>query len=232
MYRTLDPTKIVDTAFSIAQRVAERFPGSGLSKVAADLTAVAKDASAVAAGLGKPNVPLRIAVGAASVIFISLIAVAISAARVDTQVRTATELAQGIESAITDLFFAAVAIWFLTSIETRLKRRRALDLLAQLRSLAHVIDMHQLTKDPDRLGKTDQATPSSPPVPFTPALLKRYLDYCSEMLAILSKLSALLIQDFDDAATLSAVNEIEELTSGLQRKVWQKIMIADQTFGG
>jgi hypothetical protein len=230
MYRKLDPAKIVDTAFSIARRVAERFPGSGLSKVAVDLTSVAKDASSVAADLARPNAPLRLLVVVMSLLFITVIAVALLASDVDTRVRTATELAQGIESSINDLLFAGIAIWFLASIESRLKRRRALKLLAQLRSLAHVIDMHQLTKDPDRLGKTYQATPSSPAVPFTPALLTRYLDYCSEMLAILSKLSALLVQEFDDATTLAAVNEIEELTSGLQRKVWQKIMIADRTF--
>ena len=50
------------------------------------------------------------------------------------------------------------------------------------------------------------------------------------MLAILGKLGALLVQDFDDTKTLSAVNDIEDLTSGLQRKIWQKIMIVDRVF--
>jgi hypothetical protein len=50
------------------------------------------------------------------------------------------------------------------------------------------------------------------------------------MLAILGKLGALLVQDFDDSPTLSAVNDIEDLTSGLQRKIWQKIMITDRVF--
>lgn len=228
MYRQLDPAKIIDTAFSIAQRVSERFPSSGLSEVAADMTGVAKEASIVAKDLGRPNLPLRIAVVVASLLFITVIALALIATRVDTRVNTVTELAQGIESSINDVLFAGVAIWFLASIEGRLKRRRAMKLLAQLRSLAHVIDMHQLSKDPDRVGKTYQATASSPTISMTPALLTRYLDYCSEMLAILSKLAALLVQDFDDATTLSAVNELEELASGLQRKVWQKIMIIDR----
>ena len=30
---------------------------------------------------------------------------------------------------------------------------------------------------------------------------------------------------FDDAVALAAVNEIENLTTGLSRKIWQKIMI-------
>jgi hypothetical protein len=35
------------------------------------------------------------------------------------------------------------------TIETRVKRRRALRAIHELRSIAHVIDMHQLTKDPE-----------------------------------------------------------------------------------
>ena len=45
------------------------------------------------------------------------------------------------------------------------------------------------------------------------------------MLSIISKLSAMLVQDFDDSVTLDTVNEIEGLTTGLSRKIWQKIMI-------
>jgi hypothetical protein len=229
MYRQLDPAKIVDTAFVIAQRVAERFPKSGLSGVAVDLTAAAKDASSTAASLSRPNVPLRTAVIVLSLIFVASIAVALYAMRVSTHVATVTELAQGIESSINDVLFAGVAIWFLASIEGRIKRRRALQFLAQLRSLAHVIDMHQLTKDPGRLATSYESTQSSPTLNLTPAGLVRYLDYCSEMLAIISKLSALLVQDFEDPTTLAAVNELEELASGLQRKVWQKIMIVGKT---
>jgi len=36
---------------------------------------------------------------------------------------------------------------------------------------------------------------------------------------------ALYVQKFDDGVALSAVNEIEDLTTGLSRKIWQKIMI-------
>jgi hypothetical protein len=36
------------------------------------------------------------------------------------------------------------------------------------------------------------------------------------------------VQNFDDSVTLAAVNEIENLTAGLSRKIWQKIMILDR----
>jgi hypothetical protein len=92
-----------------------------------------------------------------------------------------------------------------------------------------VIDMHQLTKDPERVLRTDwESTPSSPTETMSPFLLTRYLDYCSEMLSILGKVAALYVQDFDDEVALAAVNEIEALTTGLSRKIWQKIMILQE----
>ena len=53
----------------------------------------------------------------------------------------------------------------------------------------------------------------------------KYLDYCSEMLSLIGKLAALYVQKFDDPVALAAVNEVEDLTTSLSRKIWQKIMI-------
>ena len=61
--------------------------------------------------------------------------------------------------------------------------------------------------------------------------LGRYLDYCSELLSLVSKIAALYVQRFDDEVVLGAVNEVETLTNGLSRKIWQKIMILDTTTG-
>ena len=57
--------------------------------------------------------------------------------------------------------------------------------------------------------------------------LGRYLDYCSELLSLSAKGAAVIAQRFDDPPVLAAVNEIEALTSGLSRKIWQKLMILD-----
>ena len=84
--------------------------------------------------------------------------------------------------------------------------------------------MHQLTKDPERYVAVK--TPSSPAVSLTPLELNRYLDYCSEMLSLIGKIAAVYVQDFDDATTLAAVNEVEDLTTGLSRKIWQKITLS------
>ena len=56
-----------------------------------------------------------------------------------------------VETAISDVVFAGIAVFFLYSFPERMQRGRLLNLLHQLRSTAHIIDMHQLTKDPEQL---------------------------------------------------------------------------------
>jgi hypothetical protein len=55
--------------------------------------------------------------------------------------------------------------------------------------------------------------------------LRRYLDYCSEMLSLTGKIAAVYLNRFDDSVMASAVNDVENLTTDLSRKIWQKIMI-------
>jgi hypothetical protein len=87
--------------------------------------------------------------------------------------------------------------------------------------------MHQLTKDPEQLLSADGATASSPERTLNRFQLARYLDYCTEMLAIISKLAALYVQDMDDPQVLGAVNDIQNLTTGLSSNIWQKIVLID-----
>jgi hypothetical protein len=58
--------------------------------------------------------------------------------------------------------------------------------------------------------------------------LSRYLDYCAEMLALIAKLGALYAARIRDRDVMVAVTEVEELTSDLGRKIWQKIMILSE----
>jgi hypothetical protein len=111
--------------------------------------------------------------------------------------------------------------------EDRLQRREALGYIRELRAIAHIVDMHQLTKDPDRMLQRVADTASSPKRSLTRDQLGRYLDYCSELLALTSKLAALYAERFNDSVVLQAVDEVEALTSGLSAKIWQKIMVLD-----
>ena len=83
------------------------------------------------------------------------------------------------------------ALFFLFSLESRMKRAKILHGIDELRAVSHVIDMHQLTKDPSQtVSAGGKRTKSSPERTLTPFQLARYLDYCSELLSLIGKLAA------------------------------------------
>ena len=75
---------------------------------------------------------------------------------------SAVDAVQLVKSGIQDLVFAGFAVVFLVTAEDRRKRRRALGFLRELRAVAHIVDKHQLTKDPDQLIDAVRSTDSSP----------------------------------------------------------------------
>lgn len=234
MYRNLNPAKIVDTADALNRRIGERFPESGLSRVSIELLSVAKEAAAVSRWLAKPHLPIRIVAWAGMMLIAAVLVIGVTTALGAFDGGPAfsnlADLLQGLDAAINEVVVTGVAIFFLFTLETRLKRARALKAIHVLRSIAHIIDMHQLTKDPERVANPGAGpdTQSSPRRPLTPFQLMRYLDYCSEALSVVSKISALYVQNFNDPVTLSAVNDVEGLTNGLSRKIWQKITMLER----
>src|SRR5262249_2676199 len=132
-----------------------------------------------------------------------------------TLASSVSDFFQGLDAAINDVIFLGLGIFFLVTLESRLKRRLALRGLDELRSIAHIIDMHQLTKDPEYVIGATAPTPSSPPRTMTRLELARYLDYCSELLAITNKLAALHVQSLNDPVVLDSANGIQALTVGL-----------------
>jgi hypothetical protein len=226
-YRSLDPQKVVETISALQQRITERFPGAGLGGVCAELKAIAQHNSERAEAIGRRNIWLRALVFALFVGGLWLlvrIAMLISVSTSATADNVYSVL-QGVEAAMNIIALMGATLFFLITIEDRLKRRRALTALHELRSIVHVIDMHQLTKDPSMDFNIRSDTPSSPRRTLTRFEVTRYLDYCSEMLSLTSKVAALYAQVFPDPVVTDAVSDIERITSGLSQKIWQKIMI-------
>ena len=234
MYRTLDPDKIIATLDALSRRIAERFPGAGLGKVAADLLDVARTAQARADKIAEPYLGLRALILLVLIAGLSGIAmIARHAYRYGLiKIENSTEFfgaMQGIDAAVNLLIVMSVAIFTLFRLETRMKRSQALGDLHQLRSIIHVIDMHQLTKDPSAVLGQLPSTQSSPARVLSALELMRYLDYCSEMLSLSSKVAAIYAQNLRDAVVIGAVNELEQLTTNLSHKIWQKITILERT---
>ncbi len=227
-YRRLDDTQIIATIARLRDRIEERFPGSGLGKVGGELLALAQESADVVAYLRRPNWPLRIGVGLVIVTFFGVLGVMATTIHLPTRVDKLADFVQAIDATINDIVFLGIALFFLVTAEARLKRRRALASLHELRSVVHIVDMHQLTKDPERIiaGRSDTA--SSPERTISASEIGRYLDYCSELLSLASKVSALFAQYFNDPVVLAAVNEIETLANGFSNKIWQKITLLDR----
>ena len=231
MYRKLDAGKIVETTQQLQKRIRERFPEASLGRVAEDLLHVAEKAAIKAEVIGRPFLPLRLGIGALAMVFIAIVVWIILNLKISAQVDRFSELFQGVDAALNTVLLVGGAIFFLFTLEMRMKRNRALKLLHELRSLAHIVDMHQLTKDPESISDLAPRTPSSPRRVLTRFELSRYLDYCSEMSSLIGKVAALYVQNFDDPVVLSAVDQLEDLTASLSRKAWQKIMINNQVIG-
>lgn len=225
----LRATEIVATIYRLEQRIGERFPGSGLSHIAAELLRVSEDASQRSESFRQPNTALRGLIGLL-LVFIGGV-LTYTATRLRFVDAAAWEVMEGIEAAISSLVFLGAAVIFLGTMESRLTRRRTLSAIQELRELAHIVDMHQLTKDPETALGTHVQTQSSPARPVTPFLLGRYLDYCTELLSLIGKVAVFYIHGVHDSAILAAVDNVEALTTGLSRKIWQKIMILNAVDG-
>ena len=223
-YQNLRADRIISTMEKLHDRMVQRFPDAGLGRVCAELIDTGRSLSRSAARLARPSWGWRLA---ALVLILAGVAAQFAALRYvhpEGLGASATELAQGLEAAVNLLIIFGGAIWFLLTLEERAKRRRALEGLHRLRSLAHVIDMHQLTKDPTVILDTHR-TAASPERRMSRFELTRYLDYCSEMLALIGKVAALFADRTRDSVVIDSVNDIENLTTGLGRKIWQKITI-------
>jgi hypothetical protein len=226
----LDSSAIVATLERLRARIAERFPEAHLAEVCSDLVMTGRATARAVAQMKRPLWGLRglaMAVAAIGVMLLFLVLGEIDWRQIITRADP-TSLAQGLDASVNLVLLAGAAVWFLLTAEVRLKRGQTLKALYRLRSFAHVIDMHQLTKDPTAILASMTPTASSPQRHMSEFELARYLEYCAEMLALTAKLAALYASASEDEQVISGVNDVEDLASNLGRKVWQKIMIISQ----
>lgn len=230
----LDAERISRTIQQLSSRIHERFPDSGLARVCHDLYAISLTAERDVAAVSRPNWLLR--GGVILFVALTLAALALSVGSLDVALGapgvTILDLIQVFESVTNEIILIGAAVLFLVSIESRVKRNRVIQDINRLRSIAHVIDIHQLTKDPTVIIAGATATASSPAREMSVFELSRYLDYCSEMLSLAGKVGFLYAQSFPDPQAVAAVNELENLTTGLSRKIWQKIMLLEDIASG
>ncbi len=225
--RKLDADSIIRTIEKLRARVEDRFSGRGIVDICISLVETSRHVKIESLQLNKPHWGLRLLVGMilllGTLCFI-YVGTFINFTNFSTE---ASSFVQLVEQCVNSVMLIGLGLVFLISMETRFKRRRALKDLHELRSIVHVIDMHQLTKDPSVFLTDHVTTTNSPKDNFTRFEMVRYLDYCSELLSLTAKLAALYAQNMDDAVVVNAVNDVEMLATNLSRKIWQKIAILE-----
>ncbi|HET7690617.1 MAG TPA: hypothetical protein VFK41_09575 [Nocardioidaceae bacterium] len=228
-YERLHVEPVRRTAERLHARIQARLPDRNLGKVSAELLQLIDDV-----GSGSRQIRGRLRV--ARLVSNLLLAVAVAGSVVllgfafrdafsDKGPDRSFDWLPLVETTVNDLVFVAVAIFFLHSIPNRLLRGHTLRLLHRLRSLAHIIDMHQLTKDPERLRTEWTRTSQSVEVNLNREEMEAYLDYCSELLSLVGKAAALCAEESQDPLVLDTVSTLETITNGMSRKIWQKISV-------
>jgi hypothetical protein len=225
----LEPERIIKTINVLEKRIADRFPNSSLRQTCNDFLEIAQKSKKNIDWISQPNISLRIFSILIILTGIGGIVFSISFVELKIHDTTLTNIIALSEAVFNDIILLGAAIFFLVGIESRLKRRRALKMINELRVTAHVIDMLQLTKDPSLINSNLAATANSPKRNLSHFELERYFGYSTELASLIAKVGALYSQSLPDEVVVRSVNEIETLCTGLSRKIWQKIMILNQT---
>lgn len=227
----LEADKIISTVERLRDRIGERFPEASLFKAAGDFLSLSREAAERAEKVGKPLIPLRVGVALLLLAFFAVLARMAAGLHVAGSFGSLTDLIQAVEASFNIIILLCGGIFFLVTLETRIKRKQALEMIHELRVLAHLVDVHQLTKDPEQLLSRGRSTPSSPQRTMERFELLRYLDYCCEILSLTGKVAALYAQHFNDAVVLEAVDGVEDLCNAFSQKIWQKIDIISREGG-
>jgi hypothetical protein len=123
---SLDADSVARTVALLRGRIDERFPGSGLAGVCRELDRITVQARERAAWIAKPIPGVRLAVaGLLCVIAVGLAGTALSLRR-PNQPLDFLQFVQVLESGINDVVLVGAGAFFLFTVETRIKRRRAL----------------------------------------------------------------------------------------------------------
>ncbi|MHC4914346.1 MAG: hypothetical protein ACYTGB_02560 [Planctomycetota bacterium] len=225
--KALNAAEIEKSIDELCVRISERFPSAGLGRTCRTLHGISRETQETLEWISRPNQLIRWSIVAVLGLLGAVLIVSVAQLDFGAGMMTVTDFVQITEAALNEIVLIGAGVIFLVTIENRRRRKRVVAAVNRLRRLAHVVDAHQLTKDPDSVPRLAVPTEHSPKRTLDEVQLGRYLNYCTEMLSLIGKLGFLYVQDFDDPAANGAVNDLEILTTGLSRKIWQKIMILD-----
>ncbi len=212
----LDPAKIIETADHLARRVSEKLLESTLAGLAAELAQVARQTEERAREARRPILAIRIA----SILAVcgTLLGLWYLARHIHArwEFGTITEVFEATDAGFNLLVILAGALWSFLTLEARIKRRKALGSIEQLRDFIHVIDITQLYYTPDLYYPNPANSLSSLNIDYT------YLLFCTEMLTLISNLAPLYSRGAAGDSILRAVADVEMLANAISAKLLSK----------
>ena len=217
----LDPAKIILTAENLARRVSGRFPESTLAGLAADLAEIARETDERASLARKPDQLIRSAGWLAGIL--GLLALWYFVGRIQTHLidskmefGTITDLFESADAGFNILVALAGALWFLVSLEARVKRKQALEHIGELLEFIQLIDVTQLYYTPELY--TSNVSPDSPKARFD----HTYLLFCNEMLGIIGNLAPLYTRGNMDDSVWRATSDVLMLANAIGGRLFAK----------
>ncbi len=212
----IDTARIIETAENLAGQIGERLPGSSLAALAVELVRIAHATEERARQARKPILAIRagsfLAIGAC-VVLLSFIMMHVHAR---WEFSTIGEFFGATDAGFNLVALLAGAIWFLATIEARIKRKRALGAIEELREFIHVIDVTQLYYTPDFFKTESQPAHSS--LKFD----ANYLMFCTQMLGLIGNLAPLYTRGAAGDSILRAVSDVELLAIAITTKLQSK----------
>ncbi len=133
--------------------------------------------------------------------------------------RTLTELFEATDAGFNLLVLLAGALWFFITLEGRLKRKKALESIEELREFIHVIDLTQLYYTPELYNPDASNSPTQRGLDYT------YLLFCTQMFGVISNLAALYSRGAAGDSILRAASDVKMLETALSTKLLSKVEI-------
>lgn len=164
-YRCLEIERVSKTISKLECRINERLPNVGLVNICKELYIISGEVKQHSERFSRPIWKVRVPIGGAisAVIGLCVVFFLYLFRQQEETAGSISEFLQGFDGLLNGLFLILMLVFFLVTLEGRIKRSKIAKALQELRAMAHVVDMHQLTKDPTHLLNTKViATPSSP----------------------------------------------------------------------
>lgn len=212
--KALDPELLVTHIQALRDQTRKIFPARSLPRYQDNLIGLATEVRFTARKLSGRS-PLDFLLPGL-IIFIALLIATVILVLFQFRVQmpeSIVEIMEPLEASTNLAVLVAGTTYLMWRTVAERRRHRALSVLHKIRSQIHILDMTQLAKnlnevEDDQLSLVDRI---------------RYLDLCSQTVSLTAKVGALLITNFDDPIVISAVTEIETLSTGLSQKIWLKI---------